>query len=88
MWGITDNTYVVQLTYAQALEEYCKQYEDRNIKIVLLPGLQWAKNASLADEYGELDYDEDIEYALCEAEAHAAADKAYKQAMEAHGYTV
>ncbi len=82
--GVTDNCHVAQLMYAQALEEYRQQYEAGNID----PGSEWVKAASLEDEYGQLDYDEEVEQAICEAEAHAAAEKAYKEAMEARGYKV
>ncbi|PBK83214.1 hypothetical protein ARMGADRAFT_1038015 [Armillaria gallica] len=72
----------------QALKEYHHQYEAGNIEIVLLPSSEWVKAACLEDEYGQLEYDEDVEQALCEAEAHAAAEDAYKVAMEACGYKV
>ncbi|PBK81489.1 hypothetical protein ARMGADRAFT_1039286 [Armillaria gallica] len=72
----------------EALEEYRWQYDARKIEIVLLPGSKWANAASLEDEYSQLDYNEEVEQALCEAKAHAVAEQAYKSAMEACGYKV
>ncbi|KAK0432579.1 hypothetical protein EV421DRAFT_1910837 [Armillaria borealis] len=86
--GVTDNCHVTWPTYAQALEEYRRQYDASNIEIVLLPGSEWANAVSLEDEYGQLDYNEEVEQALCEAEAHAVAEQAYKSVMEACRYKV
>ncbi|SJL15742.1 uncharacterized protein ARMOST_19247 [Armillaria ostoyae] len=92
---VSDQAYDLKPTYDQAVVEYRRQYDDGTIEVILLPGSKWAlavaalekqHTAALKVEYEDLEYNKEVELALREMEARAAAEKAYNEVMKAHGF--
>ncbi|PBK59166.1 hypothetical protein ARMSODRAFT_899668 [Armillaria solidipes] len=95
--GVPEPAHISRPTYAQAVAEYRQQFDTGKVQIVLVPGSQKAEEAKMAaqvetttfeDEYGEFTYDEDVEQAIYEAEVYAKAERAYRDVLLAHGFTV
>lgn len=93
--GVTDPAHLSHPTYSQALAEYCKQFDEGHVKIVLVPGSEWAQKAkeemqaiTFKDEYGEFTYDQEVADAVYEAEVYAEAEKAYRTVLELHGFPI